>query len=326
MYRGQIKWGVDNSKVLRYKPKSMLEASALQELSTLRDFLRYGISQFSQHGLYFGHGTDSAFDETWALLAYSLHLSPEMDEALLDARLLSSEKVEIIALFEKRITQRLPVPYITQTAYFSGLPFYVDERVLIPRSPMAEIIQKDFKPYYIGESPSRILDLCTGSGCIGIAAAMQVPDAEIVLADIDRNALDVARVNVERFNLMHQISLCQGDLLSAVEGKFDIILANPPYVDSEDMADMPEEFGHEPEHALASGEDGLFHPLQILKQAADYLTEQGVLFLEVGNSAYHLMQQFPDSEFNWVELAHGGQGILAISQLELGQFNHLLST
>ncbi len=295
-----------------------------KQLNTLRDFLRFGASQFNRQALFFGHGTASAIDDAQALIAHALHLPPVLDASILDARLLDEEKRDILALFEKRMTQRVPVPYLTQRAYFCELPFYVDERVLIPRSPIAELIQSRFKPFYLGAPPEAILDLCTGGGCIGIATAYAFEDAEVVLSDISEDALTVATKNIVMHGLEDRVRICQSDLFQNVAGKYDIIVTNPPYVDAEDLADMPEEFGHEPVQALASGTLGLDHPLQIFLQAADHLTGTGLLIMEVGNSAGHLASMFPDIDFNWVNLEQGGQGVLVMSHLELEEFTPLL--
>ena len=289
----------------------------IRELHTIRDYIRLGVTRFAASHLYFGHGTDNAWDEALALVLSVLHLPIDSGEHILDARLLEQEKREILAMFDKRIEERIPVPYLTHTAWFCGLPFYVDERVLIPRSPIAELIKARFKPWYQGRYPYHILDLCTGSGCIGIACAYAFPESEVVLADISDDALEVAEQNITRHELQHLVFTQKSDLFNDIDGVYDIIVTNPPYVDNEDLFAMPPEYQHEPTLALASGEFGLDHPVKILQQAARFLTEDGILVLEVGNSGRHLEDAYPGVEFNWVEFKNGGHGVLVISREEL---------
>lgn len=287
------------------------------ELISVRDLLRFAVSRFNAAELYYGHGTDNAWDEALVIVLHALYLPNDSGNEILDARLLREERVAILELFQQRIEQRIPAAYLTHQAWFCGLPFYVDQRVLIPRSPVAEIIEAEFSPWYQGEYPDRILDLCTGSGCIGIACAYAFADAEVVLSDISPEALDVAQINIQRHQLQHRVSVRESDLFNNIEGLFDIIITNPPYVDEDDFASMPEEYQHEPEDALASGVHGLDHPLAILRQAAEFLTEDGVLVLEVGNSGEHLERYFPGIDFNWVNFERGGHGVLVISRAEL---------
>lgn len=296
--------------------------NAVDELSSIRDFLRFGVTLFESHDLFYGHGTSSAFEDARVLIAHALHLPLSFnggvfDETFFDARLLRSEKETILQLFERRAIKKIPVPYITNQAWFCDLSFYVDEDVLIPRSPIAELIKDKCKPYYYGPEPTDILDLCTGSGCIGISAAFYFEDATVVLSDISDKALTVARKNVNHYELEDRMTLVQSDLFRSIQGVFDIILTNPPYVDAEDLADMPDEYHHEPDIALASGVLGLDHPLKILRQAHGFLKETGMLIMEVGNSAGHLAAIFPEFDFHWVQLNEGGHGVLAISKLEL---------
>lgn len=296
---------------------SINSQQAVDDLHSVRDFLRYGLSCFRANDIFFGHGTDNAWDEALALILHALHLPMDMDKEVLDARLVRDEKLAVVELFKQRIEKRIPVPYLTHQAWFCGLAFYVDERVLIPRSPMNELIQTAFKPWYQGDYPERILDLCTGSGCIGIACAYAFDEAEIVLADLSVDALAVADINIDKHGLNHSVSTCQSDLFSNIEGQFDIIVTNPPYVDADDFGTMPTEYKHEPAMALASGELGLDHPLQILRQARDFLSDDGVLFLEVGNSGRHLEAACPEFDFNWLEFDGGGHGVIAMSKMEL---------
>lgn len=287
------------------------------QLHSIRDVLRFAVSRFSEAGLYYGHGTDNAWDEALMLILHQLHLPNDCGEEILDARLLLQEREAILQLLQKRIEQRIPVAYLTRQAWFCGLDFYVDERVLIPRSPIAQLIETRFKPWYQSEYPDRILDLCSGSGCIGIACAYAFAEADVVLSDISPDALAVAEINIARHHLQGRVTVCESDLFAELAGLFDIIVCNPPYVDAIDFADMPDEYRHEPAEALASGELGLDHPLQILREAADYLTEDGILVLEVGNSGQSLEQAYPGIDFSWVSLERGGHGVLLISREEL---------
>jgi ribosomal protein L3 glutamine methyltransferase len=287
-----------------------------QELFTLRDFLRFGVSQFNQNEVFFGHGTENAWDESLSLILNMLHLPMDIGAEVLDGRLTLAERQQLLTLFKRRIEENIPAPYLLKKAWFAGLAFYVDERVLIPRSPIFEIIQANFKPWYQGQYPDRILDLCTGSGCIGIACAYAFDEAEVVLADISADALDVAAINIKRHKLADRVSVLQSDLLQDVYGVFDIIVSNPPYVDAQDFFAMPREYQHEPAIALHSGELGLHHPLQILREASQYLAEDGLLVLEVGNSGMHLENFYPGIDFNWVEFQHGGFGVLVMSKAE----------
>ena len=228
----------------------------LQGLHTVRDFVRWGASRFNQAELWYGHGTDNAWDEALTLVLYGLHLPDEAGPELLDARLLDSEKVILLELLRRRIEERIPVPYITGEAWFAGLRFQVDERVLIPRSPVAELIERQFSPW-LERNPERILDLCAGCGCLGIACAYAFPDAEIELSDISTDALDVAEQNVAGHGLRERVVVVESDVFAKVKGTYDLIVANPPYVDAEDLAALPEEYHHEPMLALAAGVDGL---------------------------------------------------------------------
>ena len=288
-----------------------------QELHTVRDYLRFAVSQFRQAELFYGHGTDNDWDEALALVLQALHLPMTAGAELLDARLLLSERIDLLSMFRQRIDEKIPTPYLVKQAWFAGMPFYVDERVLIPRSPIGEMIQNGFQPWYQGQYPNYILDLCCGSGCIGIASADVFDEAEVLLADLSADALAVAEKNIEKHKLGHWVSTIQSDLFNDIDACFDLIVSNPPYVDEEDFSTMPSEYQHEPTMALTSGRLGLDHPLRILREAADYLNDDGLLVLEVGNSAYHLEQLYPGVDFNWVEFEQGGHGVLAFSREEL---------
>ena len=282
-------------------------------LRTLRDHIRWAVSRFHGEELFFGHGTDNAWDEARQLVLGAVHLPWEIADSYLDCRLEDDERAYLQTLLKQRIEDRVPTAYLLGEAWFCGLSFIVDERVLIPRSPIAELISQRFDPW-LGLNTTRILDLCTGSGCIGIACAYEFKDAEVVLADLSFEALEVANQNIERHQLEDRVFTVQGDGFEGLPGqRFDLIVSNPPYVDAEDFADMPAEYHHEPELGLACGDDGLDLVRRMLAEAADHLTEQGVLVVEVGNSQVHVEALYPEVDFTWLEFVHGGHGVFLLT-------------
>lgn len=289
----------------------------VDELLTIRDLLRYVTSRFASSDIYYGHGTDNAWDEAVHLVLRSVALPLENNTVFLDARLTRDERELILERVEQRITERVPVAYLLGEAWFMGLPFQVDARVLVPRSPIAELIQSGFAPWLSERPVNRILDLCTGSGCIGIAAATVFEDAEVELADISADALDVAAGNIAMHGLEHRVRTVQSDVLDQIEGRFDLIISNPPYVDAEDLADMPDEYQYEPALGLAAGDDGLDIAYRILDKAAEHLTEQGLLVVEVGNSWVALQEARPDIPFTWIEFEQGGDGVFVLTREDL---------
>ena len=292
-------------------------AEAVEELLTAQDWIRWGASQCQRAGLFFGHGTDNAWDEAAVLVLWSIDTPWERLDTVKDTRLTTTEKQRIARLFQRRITERVPAPYLTGEAWFAGLKFAVNEQVLVPRSPIAELIHHQFQPWLTRE-PRRILDLCTGSGCIGIACAYEFPDAEIVLSDISETALAVAETNVRDHDLRDRVRVCHSDGLNNLKGEiFDLIVSNPPYVDADDMASVPAEYRAEPELALASGEDGLDFTRRLLASAADHLSEEGLLVVEVGNSAPALERAFPQMPFTWPEFERGGHGVFILTARDL---------
>lgn len=295
----------------------------LKTLNTSRDYIRYCYSTMMEQQVYFGHGHVSALDEARQLVLAALYLPWDADEIVLDGALLESEKTRILSFMQRRIKYREPLPYILNEAWFMQMPFYVDRRVLIPRSPIAQLIEQAFSPFLQAATVNRVLDLCTGSGCIGIACAYVFDQAQVDIADISDTALQVADINIKKHNLQDQVSIIQSDLFEDITQQYDLIVSNPPYVDKSDLASMPAEYQHEPALALGSGDDGLDICKQILAQACDYLTEDGLLVVEVGNSEVHLMEQFEQVPFIWVELAEGGNGVFAISKEQLLPFKHL---
>lgn len=292
-------------------------ASAVEELKTLRDLFRWGASEFIAAGLFYGHGTDNPWDEAEQLVLHAVHLTPPLADEWLDARLIRSERARAVENIRRRIEERIPAAYITGQAWFAGLPFMVDDRVLVPRSPIAELIEKQFAPWLI-EEPLQILDLCTGSGCIGIACAQVFPDAEVQLSDISFDALAVAEENIQRHGVDNRVFAIQSDLFANLQGqRFDLIVSNPPYVDAEDMASLPQEYHAEPELGLASGDDGLDFTRRLLAEALDHLTEKGLLVVEVGNSWPALEAAYPALPFMWMEFERGGHGVFALNAADL---------
>ena len=303
---------------------SLVDPKVGAELSTILDWVRYSVSCFYQAGVFFGHGTDNEWDEACSLVFQAANIPldtpAQRKELLYQATLTHDEKLRVLDWLQQRVDLQKPLPYITQQAWFLGMPFYVDERVLIPRSPFAELIQKGFSPW-LESSPSHVLDLCTGGGCIAIALAHQFEDAVVDGADIDADALDVASMNIYEYQLEERVFPLQSDLFQGLEGqKYDLIVSNPPYVDAQDMDDLPDEFRHEPEHALAAGEDGLDLVEIMLKQAPDYMADEAWMFVEVGNSEVHVPQRFPGLELEWVELSLGGSGIFAVQKETLVRY------
>jgi len=290
---------------------------AVNELQTIQDMIRWATTEFNRAGLFYGHGADNALDDALRLIMPSLNLPLHCSCEISNARLTRREREMLVELIIKRIDLRIPVAYLTNTAWFAGLEFYVDERTLVPRSPFAELIDKRFAPWLTGK-PQRILDLCTGSGCIAIACAYAFPDAYVDAVDISDDALEVAEINIQGHGVEQQVIPMQSDLFSGVENeKYDLIVSNPPYVDAEDMANLPEEFRHEPELGLACGFDGLDLVRKMLMQAADMLNENGLLFVEVGNSQIHLQAAYPEIPFAWIEFKSGGHGVFVLTKAQL---------
>ncbi len=285
-------------------------SAAIDELHSIRDFIRWGASQFTTGDLFFGHGTDNALDEAAWLVLDVLSLPLDLSDEYRDCRLTRAERQAVAERLIARITTRKPAAYLTGTAWFCGLPFQVDESVLVPRSPLAELIETRFSPWVAAERVTRILDLCSGSGCIGIAAAYAFPEAQVDLAELSSDAVALSEQNVASHALSERVTVYESDLFAAVpEQRYDLIVSNPPYVDAQDMAALPAEFRHEPELGLAAGEDGLNIVRRILSDAAEYLTETGALVVEVGNSQAALEAAYPELPFVWLEFERGGHGV-----------------
>ncbi len=289
----------------------------MKHLETAYDFIRWAFSQFNQSDLFYGHGTDNPWDEAVALVLQSLNLPFDSPEPLLNTRLIPIEKQLITQRIGARINQRIPLAYLTNKAYFCGQEYFVDERVLVPRSPIAELIETHFEPWIDYDSVQNILDLCTGSGCIAIACAEYFPEALVDGSDISAEAIQVAEINREKLQ-QENVAFYQSDLFKNLDKKaYDIIVSNPPYVDEEDFDEIPKEFLAEPKLGLTSGIDGLELTDKILSQAADYLSEKGILIVEVGNSAEALEARYPQVEFTWLEFERGGHGVFLLTKKQL---------
>lgn len=292
---------------------------ARNELNTLRDLLRFAVSYFNQANLFFGHGFPTAYDEAAHLILHALHLTPDQLDLFLDARIIQSERDQIIHLIEQRVSERIPTAYLTNEAWLGDFSFYVDQRVIIPRSFIAELLQTRLMPWI--KHPAAIhsaLDLCTGSGCLAVLLAHAFENAEIDAVDISAEALDVAHKNINRYDLSHTINPIQSNLFSALHGRrYDVIVSNPPYVNAESMAALPKEYHHEPQIALTGGLDGLAITRTILHKAADYLTEQGILIVEIGHNRAILEQIFPRTPFTWLETSAGDQFVFMLKRSDL---------
>ena len=292
---------------------------AQNELSTLRDLMRFSVSRFSEAGLYFGHGSDNAWDESAYLLLHTLHLPLDRLEPFMDARLTGDERAAALHIIKRRITERLPAAYLTNEAWLGEYRFYVDQRVIVPRSHIAELLREQLSPWV--DDPwavGRVLDLCTGSGCLAILAALAFPEARVDAVDLSPDALAVARRNVDDYQLAARLQLIESNAFAGVDGeRYDVIISNPPYVNAESMAALPDEYRREPQLALASGDDGLDFTRIILKEAASHLNPKGVLIVEIGNNQSELENAFPELPFTWLDTAAGDQFVFMLHREDL---------
>lgn len=296
-------------------------AYVTDELATIIDFIRYGASRFSAAGLTFGHSHDNPIDEATHLVLASLHLPPDIPPAYGTGKLTAEERVRVLSLIERRINERLPVAYLVGETWFAGMKFKSDRRALVPRSPIAELIEAGFTPWLDGRHVERALDLCTGSGCIGIAMASYNPHWQVDVVDISDDALSLARENVAFQHVGERVDVVRSDLFAGLKGrKYDLIVSNPPYVTEDEYAALPGEYSHEPKLGLTSGEDGLDVCLRILDEAADYLTEEGLLIVEVGESEQVLMALLPEVPFVWIEFKVGPMGVFVLERRELIEY------
>ena len=292
---------------------------AVRELLTVRDLLRYAISRFQEGQLFFGHGSDNAWDEAAYLILHTLHLPLDRLEPFMDARLLENERAAALAIIERRVNERLPAPYLTHEAWLQGHAFYVDQRVIVPRSFIAELIAEHFTPWLDEEAyVGRVLDLCTGSGCLAILAALAFPEAEVDAVDISPDALAVATRNRADYALEDRLELIRSDLFANLQGRrYDLIISNPPYVNAPSMNVLPEEYRKEPELALAGGEDGLDLVRTILRDAKRHLNPDGLLVVEIGHNRDDLEAAYPDLPFIWMETAAGNEFVFLLHAADL---------
>jgi ribosomal protein L3 glutamine methyltransferase len=301
--------------------------SKLSGVETLREMIHFGASVFDAASLYYGHGTDNALDEAAGLAFFALKEMPDDRDEKLDSDLSKNEIATVNDLFQKRIQSRQPAAYLTHEAWFAGLPFYVNENVLVPRSPIAELIEDQFQPWVVPEKINRILDLCTGSGCIAIACAMAFPNAEVDAADISKAALDVAEKNKVKHQLENRLHIIESDLFSNLkEQRYDLIVSNPPYVDAEDMANLPDEYRYEPELGLTAGDTGLDLVIPMLREAKNHLNPNGVLIIEVGNSEHALAERFPDVPFMWLSFEYGGEGVFMLDAKDVEKYHEVFAS
>jgi ribosomal protein L3 glutamine methyltransferase len=292
---------------------------AAQTLKTVRDCLRFTVSRFYQAKLFFGHGSTDAYDEAVYLILHTLHLPVDTLAPFLDAQLTPDELTEVLSVIQKRVQQRIPAAYLTHEAFLGEYRFYVDERVIVPRSFISELLRSQLSPWIAEpEELCSVLDLCTGSGCLAILAADVFPNALIEAADISPDALVVARRNVSDYELQDQIHLIESDLFSKLGGRqYDLIISNPPYVDAASVASLPQEYLHEPKLALGSGTDGLDATREILNHAAEHLTENGILIVEIGHNRDVLEAAFPTLPFTWLDVTAGDQFVFMLHRNDL---------
>lgn len=295
---------------------------AQAQLHTIRDLLRFAVSQFNKAGLHFGHGSATAYDEAAYLILKTLYLPLDQLEPFLDARVTDAECKQVLEIIERRVKDRIPAAYLTHEAWLGDFSFYVDERVIIPRSFIAELLQTQLAPWITDpDHVTTALDLCTGSGCLAILMAHAFENAHIDAADISPQALAVAQKNVQDYGLQDRIGLIESDLFSALQGKhYDLIISNPPYVNAESMERLPQEYRHEPQNALASGDDGLEATRQILQQAARHLTGDGILIVEIGHNRDALEQAFPQLPFTWLETSGGDEFVFLLQREHLEKY------
>jgi ribosomal protein L3 glutamine methyltransferase len=292
---------------------------AAEELLTIRDWLRFTVSRLEEAGVFYGHGTDNAYDEAVWLVMSALHLPHDTLENFLDSALLEPERRHLALLIERRITERIPTAYLVREAWLRGFKFYVDERVIVPRSHIAELLQEQLAPWIEhSERVESAADICTGSGCLAILLAHAFPGAMIDAVDISPDALAVANINISNYGLQDQVQAIQSDMFKALKGKaYDLIISNPPYVDAPSMAVLPQEYRNEPQLALGSGDDGLNHTHTLLQEAPKYLNQGGFLVVEIGHNQDALMAAYPTLPFTWLEVDAGSGFVFLLSKEQL---------
>ncbi|MEQ1556143.1 MAG: 50S ribosomal protein L3 N(5)-glutamine methyltransferase [Gallionella sp.] len=292
---------------------------ATQDLHTVRDYVRFAVSRFYQAELFFGHGSSDAYDEAVYLVLHTLHLPLDRLEPFMDARLSSSERSEVLSIIQRRVVERIPAAYLTHEAFLGEYSFYVDERVIVPRSFIAELLRTQLSPWIVdAEAVVSVLDMCTGSGCLAILAAHEFPNAQVDAVDLSPDALHVAAHNITDYELQDRVQLIQSDLFSQLGGRrYDLIISNPPYVDASSVAALPQEYLHEPELSLGSGEDGLDATRIILKNAAQHLTPNGILIVEIGHNRDLLEAEYPKLPFTWLDVTAGDQFVFMLHRNDL---------
>jgi ribosomal protein L3 glutamine methyltransferase len=292
---------------------------AAEELFTIRDWLRFTVSRFEESGIFYGHGTDNAYDEAAWLILSALHLPHDTLENFLDAVITEQERRHLAHLVERRVTERTPTAYLVREAWLKGFKFYVDERVIVPRSFIAELLEEHLAPWIeFPEMVTSAADICTGSGCLGILLAHAFPDAAIDVVDISPDAISVANINIANYGLQEQVQAIQSDMFTALQGKtYDLIISNPPYVDAPSMATLPQEYRNEPQLALGSGLAGLDHTHTLLREAPKHLNEGGLLVVEIGHNRDALLEAYPDLPFTWLEVEAGNEFVFLLTKEQL---------
>jgi ribosomal protein L3 glutamine methyltransferase len=297
----------------------MTTSHITEALLTIRDWLRYSVSRLEVRGVFFGHGTDNAYDESVWLVMSALHLPLDTLDNFLDARITRDEAKHLVHLIERRVTERVPTAYLLREAWLKGFKFYVDERVIVPRSFIAELLEDGLAPWI--EYPEMVesaADICTGSGCLGVLLAHAFPNATVDVVDISPDAIAVANINIKNYGLEEQITAVQSDMFSGLKGKkYDLIISNPPYVDAPAMSALPQEYRNEPQIALGSGDAGLDHTHILLKEAKKYLNDDGILVVEIGHNRDALLDAYPELPFTWLDVESGNEFVFLLTKEQL---------
>jgi ribosomal protein L3 glutamine methyltransferase len=297
----------------------MANQQTITHLLTIRDWLRYSVSRFEEAGIFFGHGTDNAYDESVWLIMSALHLPMDTLENFFDARITPAEAKHLAQLIERRVTKRTPTAYLLREAWLKGFKFYVDERVIVPRSFIAELLENGLHPWIeYQEMVESAADICTGSGCLGVLLAHTFPNAAVDVVDISPDAIAVANINIKNYGLEEQVTAIESDMFTALAGKtYDLIISNPPYVDAPSMAILPQEYRNEPQIALGSGNDGLDHTHTLLHEAGKHLNAGGLLIVEIGHNRDALLAAYPDMPFTWLEVDSGNEFVFMLTKEQL---------
>ncbi len=296
---------------------------AADELFTIRDWVRFAVSRFEESEIFFGHGTDNSYDEAVWLVLRALHLPMDTLENFQDAALMQKERQHLAYLIEQRVTKRVPTAYLLREAWLHGFKFYVDERVIVPRSFIAELLPDGLAPWIeFPEMMESAVDVCTGSGCLGILLADAYPNAQVDVVDISPAAIDVCNINIGQYGLQERVTAIQSDMFAALKGKrYDLIISNPPYVDAPSMAQLPQEYRQEPQLALGSGVAGLDHTHTLLHEAAEHLNDGGILVVEIGHNREALLDAYPDVPFVWLEVSSGDEFVFLLTKQDLQQIH-----